>query len=136
VVILVASVLSAVLAYAVVSALVSDDPAQSPEQTASQGQQASTSSTRPAWLGVDTTSSPVGGGALVMAVSPGSPANAAGLEPGDIITSLGNNTVQSPADIQSALSGLHAGQQVQIAYYRGPISLTTEATLTKRPNSP
>ena len=89
------------------------------------------SNTREAWLGVDTTSFPVITGAMIVDVAPGSPADAAGLQPGDVITQINNTPVQTPADLDSALAGLHAGQQVQIQYQLGPGggTYTTQATL-------
>jgi S1-C subfamily serine protease len=89
------------------------------------------STTREAWLGVDTTSFPVITGAMIVDVAPGSPADAAGLQPGDVITQIDNTPVQTPADLESALAGLHAGRQVQIQYQLGPGggTYTTQATL-------
>jgi S1-C subfamily serine protease len=94
------------------------------------------------WLGVDMVSFPFGGGtfgsgggAVVADVSPGSPAAAAGLEPGDVITQIDNQPVASPADVQSAVAGMRAGEQVQIQYDRGPVAYTTQATLQARPSS-
>jgi putative serine protease PepD len=87
-------------------------------------------STAPAWLGVDTINA---GGAMVVDMVPGSPADVAGLELGDVITQIGNRPVQAPTDLESALAGMHAGQRVEIQYERGPISSTTQATLRARP---
>lgn len=86
--------------------------------------------TAPAWLGVHTMNA---GGAMVAEVIPGSPADVAGLQLGDVITQIGNRPVQVPTDLESALAGMHAGQQVEIQYERGPISATTQATLRARP---
>jgi serine protease Do len=48
-------------------------------------------------------------GALVQGVQPGSPAEAAGLQPGDVIVGVGTHTVGSPAEaaraMRSALNG-------------------------------
>lgn len=135
VIVAIATMLSALLAYAIVSALVSAD-SQSTAQIPPAGQQASTVSTGTAWLGVETTSFPLTSGAMITDVAHGSPADAAGLEPGDIITGIDSGAVQTPADLDSALAGMHPGQQVQIGYDRGGISLTAEATLGSQPNSP
>lgn len=87
----------------------------------------------PAWLGVDTIDLPTANGATVVDVVPGSPADAAGLQPGDVITQVGGRTVQTPNDLQSALAGMRAGQRVEIQYQRGPSSATTQVTLAPRP---
>jgi membrane-associated protease RseP (regulator of RpoE activity) len=87
----------------------------------------------PAWLGVDTIDLPTASGVTVVDVVPGSPADAAGLQPGDVITQIGGQAVQTPSDLQSALAGMRAGQRVEIQYQRGPSSYTTQATLAPRP---
>jgi membrane-associated protease RseP (regulator of RpoE activity) len=87
----------------------------------------------PAWLGVDTIDLPTASGVTVVDVVPGSPADAAGLQPGDVITQIGGQAVQTPSDLQSSLAGMRAGQRVEIQYQRGPTSATTQATLAPRP---
>lgn len=98
------------------------------------------------WLGIQTTSSPfaavgiqtiAGGpfasGAIVTNVVAGSPAAAAGLVPGDLITAINNHQVTAPAGVESAIAGLHVGDRVTIQYAQGLISYTTRATLAARP---
>jgi S1-C subfamily serine protease len=77
-----------------------------------------------------------GGGVLVGDIVPGSPAAVAGLEPGDVITQIGSRAVASPADVESALAGLHAGERLQIQYQRGSQTYATQATLAVRPANP
>jgi S1-C subfamily serine protease len=115
------TLLSAGATYAAVSALIGPG-AGSP----------ATASAAPGWLGVDTTSFPLGGGAMVVDVAPGSPAEAAGLQPGDVITQIDNRPVATQADVDSAIAGMHPGQQLEIGYARGPITYTTQATLAAR----
>jgi S1-C subfamily serine protease len=90
----------------------------------------------PGWLGVTTTSFAPTDGAMIVDVVPGSPAAAAGLQPGEVITQIDNHPVQSPADLESALTALHAGQQVQIAYQLGSSTYTARVTLKARPSGP
>jgi hypothetical protein len=87
----------------------------------------------PAWLGVDTIDLPTASGVTVVDVVPGSPADAAGLQPGDVITQINGQAIQTPSDLQSALAGMRAGQRVEIQYQRGPSTATTQATLAPRP---
>jgi S1-C subfamily serine protease len=93
------------------------------------------------WLGIDTVpfagaSFPgIGGGVMIADVASGSPAAAAGLEPGDVITQVGSRQINSPGDVTAAIAGLHPGQQVQIQYQQGPIVYTTQATLAAKPAS-
>jgi PDZ domain len=126
-----AMLLAAGAAFAAVSALRS-----SGTSTPSAGHSSSASSSRPAWLGADTALFPQTTGAIIVDVVPGGPADAAGLEPGDIITEIAGHPVRGPGDLDSALAGMHAGQQVQIAYEEGPSTYTTQVTLQGRPSGP
>jgi len=49
-------------------------------------------------------------GAVIQRVLPGSPADNAGLQPGDVIVSVNRHQVQSPADVQEQLSNIPKGQ--------------------------
>jgi S1-C subfamily serine protease len=94
---------------------------------------ASTPTAAPAWLGVQAINFPTLNGVLVMDVTPGSPADEAGLQPGDVITQLGNQAIANSTDLQAALASMHPGQQVQVHYELGAASYTTTATLRVRP---
>jgi S1-C subfamily serine protease len=73
-----------------------------------------TTSGRSAFLGVQVQDG--FGGAVVVAVIAGSPAEAAGLTAGDSITSVGGRRVQSIADLSSAMATLAPGQQVAVTW--------------------
>jgi S1-C subfamily serine protease len=128
-----ALLVSAGVGYAAVSSLVgrSGRASSGTGKTPVAGSPARTAA--PAWLGVDTVEFPPAGGVMVVDVVPGSPADAAGLVPGDVITKIGNHPVQTPGDVDSALAGMHPSQQVEIQYQQGPIPSTTRATLRARP---
>jgi S1-C subfamily serine protease len=127
-----AMLVSAAVGYAAVSALVGGG-GNRPRSAASSSVRLPAPAAAPGWLGVDAIGLPITGGALVVDVAPGSPADAAGLQPGDVITQIGNRPVQSPADLNAALAGMHPGQRVEIQYQQGPITNTTQATLGVRP---
>ncbi len=57
-------------------------------------------------------------GAYVAEVSPGSAAERAGLQKGDIITALDDQTVESSTDLRNALRQYHAGDSAQLSFYR------------------
>ena len=57
-------------------------------------------------------------GAYVGKVTPGSPAERAGLHSGDVITALGGQPVQRSGDVQRLLAGLSPGHDVSLTYVR------------------
>ena len=85
-----------------------------------------------AWLGVEMRSRTVGE-ALIDTVVPGSPADAAGLLPGDVILGIDNTSVTSSADVTVVLSRLRPGQVVPVSASRGTAGFTAQVTLAARP---
>src|ERR1039458_770691 len=69
-------------------------------------------------------------GAIVTQVQPGSPANVAGLQQGDIITTFAGKAVTGADQLQRTIQGDHPGQSVKIGVYRGQAQLTVTATLS------
>ncbi len=59
---------------------------------------------------------PPGGGAQVQLATPGSPAYAAGLAPGDVITTLDGDPVDSPAGLTGSLAATAPGQRVTLGW--------------------
>lgn len=59
---------------------------------------------------------PVASGAFVSQVTPGSPAQEAGMVPGDIVESLDGTAVGSPSALTAAVHGHHAGDVVQLGW--------------------
>ncbi len=57
-------------------------------------------------------------GAVVTDVTPGSPAAAAGVQPDDVILSVGGTAVHSADDVAKALDGLPAGRTVRMIVWR------------------
>jgi S1-C subfamily serine protease len=84
------------------------------------------------WLGMDVSGLPVGG-VLVTGVSPGGPADRAGIRAGDVITEVAGQRVESPDDITSAVGSLQPGQHAAVEFDRGPVTYTVEVTLQARP---
>jgi PDZ domain len=83
------------------------------------------------WLGVQLLSAPAG--VLVGWVAPGSPAQAAGLRAGDLITQVQGRPVVTPINVIDAVQALSPGQTVQLGVQRGPHYFTATATLVARP---
>ncbi len=86
------------------------------------------------WLGITHMENAPAGGVVITSIAPNSPAASAGLEPGDVITQIGNQPVESVGDVNSALMGLVAGNTAQIQFDRGPASFSTLATLAVAPH--
>jgi len=80
-------------------------------------------------LGLDVTD-----GALVVAVTPGSAAENAGVRAGDVITKAGDREVRDPDDLGDALSDAKPGDRMTIEVRRGGQQLALEATLGQRAN--
>jgi serine protease DegQ len=71
---------------------------------------------------------------IVLEIEPESPANRAGLMIGDIIVSLGGNTVSRLEDIHSRLHGSAIGKPFAIGFVRGGALQETEITVAERPH--
>lgn len=95
----------------------------------------------PAWLGVegsDLNQAAAGqlgvtGGALVSRVVKDSPADKAGIRPGDVIVSLDGTEVASMSTLIAVLRADQVGQRVQIGYLRDGRQGKKTATLAKQP---
>jgi serine protease Do len=72
-------------------------------------------------------------GAFVAYVTSGSPADIAGLEPYDVITSFAGKAINSVDDIVQEIRSSQIGQKVEITYWRGNKQKTTNATLVESP---
>jgi putative serine protease PepD len=72
-------------------------------------------------------------GALVSAVTPGSPAEKAGLQQGDIITQFGGKTINGSNDLVGAVQGSQVGDSVPLTYTRNGVQKTATVTLAEAP---
>lgn len=72
-------------------------------------------------------------GAMVANAAPGSPADEAGLEEGDVIVGLDDEEILTTQDLIKAIHSREVGQEVTIVYWRGENKNTTSATLTVSP---
>ncbi|MCP5151730.1 MAG: Do family serine endopeptidase [Ectothiorhodospiraceae bacterium] len=71
-------------------------------------------------------------GALVLRLKPGSPAVAAGLEPGDVIVRFAGRDVATTEDLGNAIGLAPVGQPVELTVVRDGEPLTVEAQLVDR----
>ncbi len=72
-------------------------------------------------------------GVLLTSVAPGQPADAAGLEPEDVIVAIDGEAVTSIEQLVGAIRSREVGQQIEITYWRGNTQIVTNATLVARP---
>ena len=95
------------------------------------------------WLGVGTTTVnqmvaswynlSVNTGALVTDVTSGSPAEAAGLEPGDVITAIDGKEVASAGELVQLINSYQIGQEIEITFWRGQAKDNVSLTLAESP---
>ncbi|HEU5301396.1 MAG TPA: trypsin-like peptidase domain-containing protein [Acidimicrobiia bacterium] len=74
-------------------------------------------------------------GAIVVQVTPGSPAEDAGVEVGDVIVAIGDTPVDTTADVQTAVRENRPGDTVKVIVDRDGERVTIEAVLAERPDA-
>lgn len=74
-------------------------------------------------------------GALIQAVEQGGPSAKAGLKPGDIITAINDQSVDSDNSLSSVIMRFNVGEKVEVTAERDGKTLTFAVTLGERPNS-
>ena len=72
-------------------------------------------------------------GSLVTEVAPNSPADKAGLEPGDVIVGFEDREITNTDDLIQAIRATQIGQMIKITYWRDDTKSTTYATLIESP---
>jgi serine protease Do len=72
-------------------------------------------------------------GALVMSVVPGSPADNAGMQAGDIIIQIGSSTIRTATDVTAAMRRHHPGDHVTIVVMRNDHRVSLPVTLGTSP---
>jgi S1-C subfamily serine protease len=89
-----------------------------------------------AYLGVQTATASDGGttGALVAAVTSGSPAADAGLRAGDVVTAIGSTKVRNGNDLVAAIAAQGPGDQVTVTVRRGSDTRDVQVTLGTQPS--
>jgi S1-C subfamily serine protease len=85
------------------------------------------------WLGMQVDS--VNAGTVVIeTVAPGSAAEQAGLEPGDVITQVNGHPIDATSQIAGAVASLHPGAYVEIQVNRGSTVFDTRALMSAPPS--
>lgn len=95
------------------------------------------------WLGIVDAADPssattrqlqLAGGAQVTQVAPGSPAQALGLTPSDVVTSFNGQPVATTGGLNLLVDRCDVGHRAPIAYIHGSQTLTRTITVTEAPN--
>ncbi|GAA2702996.1 trypsin-like peptidase domain-containing protein [Micromonospora olivasterospora] len=81
-------------------------------------------------LGVSVTAAE-NGGAVVASVTPGSPAEKAGLRQGDVITRFGDTVINDSDDLVGAVQSRKVGDRVEVQYQRNGSPATATVTLAE-----
>lgn len=69
-------------------------------------------------------------GAVIIDVTPGSPANAAGLQRGDLIVSIDTQQIKNATDLKNRIGALQPEQEISISYEREKITKTLAIRLS------
>lgn len=72
-------------------------------------------------------------GVLVRGVTVDSPADEAGLEPGDVVVAIDDEEVATVEGLRRAIHSAQVGQGIEITFYRGSTRSNTYATLAESP---
>lgn len=75
-------------------------------------------------------------GALIAAVAPHSPAEKAGLKPGDVIIGVNGQTVTSPGDLASDIADIDPSHEANITYIRNGHKQDVSVAVEKMPSNP
>jgi serine protease Do len=73
-------------------------------------------------------------GALVSQVQPGSPADKAGVKPGDVVTAIDGQPVDSSKTVQKTVLTKRIGQKIQLGLWRDGKQVAAEPTATELPS--
>jgi len=87
-----------------------------------------------AYLGVSLQAATDGSGAQIGSVTDGSPAAKAGLQAGDVVTALDDETIDTADDLSAAVTAKSPGDEVTVTYTRDGTSHTAQVTLGTRPS--
>ncbi len=95
------------------------------------------------WIGVeprdltpemaDTLRLPVRSGVLITGVLQDGPASAGGMQPGDVVTRIGETTVANTAELLNAVASLAPGSNAAIAVQRGDKVVAVNVKVAQRP---
>jgi putative serine protease PepD len=86
-----------------------------------------------AYLGVSVDQTAQVNGALLAQVLPSTPAAKAGLQQGDLITSMAGTAIMTGDDVSTVINNHKPGDTISVTYQRGGKTHTVQIKLTTRP---
>src|SRR4051794_5804975 len=90
-----------------------------------------------AYLGTQSSADPTNpDGAQVQSVTPGGPADKAGLQKDDVIKGIDGQPVHDPTELSSTIDAKKPGEKITIQIERGGLTQQLDATLGTRPKHP
>ncbi len=90
---------------------------------------------KPAWLGIAMMPAPSGQtGVVTTQITPGSPAERAGLRVGDRLKRVATVAVSAPGDVQRLVSARAAGDVLPVVFERAGREMTVKVELAERPS--
>ncbi|MDP9294571.1 MAG: trypsin-like peptidase domain-containing protein [Actinomycetota bacterium] len=89
-----------------------------------------------AYLGLASTEDPSRPGALVRTVNTGTPADRAGVRPGDLVVAISSTRVRNPSDLGKAVNAAKPGDTVTLQIRRGGDTRKLDVKLGTRPDAP
>ena len=72
-------------------------------------------------------------GAYVYGITPGSPAEKAGIRKGDIVTSIGQHPVHNFSELRNQIAGVATGSEVAVGIQRGNDAMSVTARIVEQP---
>ncbi len=75
-------------------------------------------------------------GALIAAIAPNSPAEKAGLKPGDVIIAVNGQPVNSPGDLAADIANIDPSGKADITYMHGGAKHDVSVAVEQMPNNP
>jgi S1-C subfamily serine protease len=88
-----------------------------------------------AYVGVELTAGSTSGGAQISSVQPGSPADSAGVQPGDVVTAINGKAVSSTEQFIETVDTYAPGQTLKLTVNRGGQTKAVQLKLGTRPNA-
>ncbi len=86
-----------------------------------------------AWLGIGAVDRPLDQGVVVEHVEPNSPAARAGLQPGDVVVTVGGRKIRSSEDIARLVRARRPGDKLKVVVRRGGVQIRVTARLGEAP---